>query len=47
MGASVRARLLERSRTERTDSQLLLTRYALERLMYRLGRSGFHDRFVL
>jgi hypothetical protein len=32
VGASVRARLLRRSRNERIDFQILLTRYALERL---------------
>jgi hypothetical protein len=30
VGASVRARLLQRSRDERADFQILLTRYALE-----------------
>ena len=39
VGASVRARLLQRSRDERTDFQILLTRYALERLLYRLSQS--------
>ena len=39
VAASVRDRLLNRSREERTDFQLLLTRYALERLLYRLSRS--------
>jgi hypothetical protein len=34
VGASVRARLLQRSRNQRTDFQILLTRYALERLLY-------------
>jgi hypothetical protein len=47
VGASVRARLLQRSRAERADFQVLLTRYALERLLYRLGRSGYRDRFIL
>jgi predicted nucleotidyltransferase component of viral defense system len=47
VGASVRARLLQRSRAERTDFQVLLTRYALERLLYRLSRSGYRDRFIL
>lgn len=47
IGASVRARLLQRSRDERTDFQILLTRYALERLLYRLSRSVHRDRFVL
>lgn len=47
VGASVRARLLQRSRDERTDFQMLLTRYALERLLYRLSLSGQRDRFIL
>lgn len=47
VGASVRARLLDRSRVERTDFQILLTRYALERLLYRLSQSPHRDRFVL
>lgn len=47
VGASVRARLLQRSRNERTDFQVLLTRYALERLLYRLSRSVHRNRFVL
>ena len=38
VGASVRVRLLHRSRDQRTDFQILLTRYALERLLYRLSR---------
>ena len=45
--ASVRARLLDRARAERSDFQILLTRYALERLLYRLSMSPHHDRFVL
>jgi predicted nucleotidyltransferase component of viral defense system len=47
IGASVRARLLDRARIERSDFQILLTRYALERLLYRLSMSPHHDRFVL
>ena len=39
VGASVRARLLVRARAEQTDFQILLTRYALERLLYRLSVS--------
>jgi len=31
IGASVRARLLDRARAEKSDFQILLTRYALER----------------
>lgn len=47
VGESVRARLLRRSRDERTDFQILLTRYALERLLYRLSQSAHRYRFVL
>ena len=37
--ASVRARLLTRARETRQDFNLVLTRYALERLLYRLSIS--------
>lgn len=47
VGASVRARLLDRARREGADFQNLLTRYALERLLYRLSASDMRDRFVL
>lgn len=47
IGASVRARLLARARAERQDFQILLTRYALERLLYRLGVSDKRDDFIL
>ena len=47
VGASVRARLLARARAEKADYQILLTRYALERLLYRLSVSAHRDRFIL
>jgi hypothetical protein len=47
IGASVRARLLDRARAERSDFQVLLTRYALERLLYRLSVSPHRDHFIL
>ncbi len=47
IGASVRTRLLDRARAERSDFQILLTRYALERLLYRLSVSPHCDRFIL
>jgi predicted nucleotidyltransferase component of viral defense system len=47
VGASVRARLLARARAEKADYQILLTRYALERLLYRLSVSDDRDRFIL
>jgi len=47
VGASIRARLLERARKDGVDFQILLTRYALERLLYRLSVSGERENFVL
>src|ERR1039458_6516038 len=47
MGASVRAKLLTRSRAEGAEYQILLTRYALERLLYRLSVSAHNQRFIL
>lgn len=38
--ASVRARLLVKARTDKQDFNLVLTRYALERLLYRLSGSA-------
>jgi predicted nucleotidyltransferase component of viral defense system len=46
-GASVRARLLNRARAERADFNLMLTRYSLERLLYRLSVSPWADEFLL
>ena len=47
IAASVRARLLNRSRESGEDFQLLLVRYAAERFLYRLGQSAHRDRYVL
>lgn len=47
LAASVRQRLLNWSRHEQLDFQLVLTRYGIERLLYRLSRSSYRDRFVL
>jgi predicted nucleotidyltransferase component of viral defense system len=47
IGASVRAKLLDRARVQRSDFQVLLTRYALERFLYRLSVSPYQDRFIL
>jgi predicted nucleotidyltransferase component of viral defense system len=47
VGASVRARLLNRAHEERSDFQVLLTRFTLERLLYRLSVSEHRTRFVL
>ena len=47
MSASVRARLLKIAEERREPFQLLLTRYALERLLYRLSTTKHRERFVL
>lgn len=47
VGASVRRRLRDIARKDGGDFQLLLRRYVLERLLYRLSMSGFRDAFVL
>jgi predicted nucleotidyltransferase component of viral defense system len=47
VAASVRARLLELSRSTGRDFQLVLTNYALERLLYRLSVSKHKKRFIL
>ena len=47
IAASVRARLLNKARAKKLDFNLLLTRYALERMLYRLSISGQRDQFLL
>lgn len=47
IGASVRARLLQVSKTSGQTFDLVLTRFALERLLFRLSQSPHADRFVL
>ncbi|MFM2408830.1 MAG: hypothetical protein RL358_1572 [Pseudomonadota bacterium] len=47
LSASVRQRLLNIARRDGEAFDLVLTRYALERLLYRLGQSKFHDQFLL
>lgn len=47
IGASVRDRLLNKARTEKLDFNLLLTRYVLERMLYRLSISKQRDQFLL
>ncbi len=47
VGASVRARLLSLAQRQGADFQLIVTRYALERFLYRLGVSPYRDRFIL
>lgn len=45
--ASVRARLLNHAREHGDEFQRVLTRYAIERLLFRLSQSDDADRFVL
>ena len=47
IAASVRQRLLDRARGRGEDFNYLLTRYANERLLYRLAESSYRDQFVL
>mgnify|MGYP002620643044 CR=1 FL=1 len=47
LGASVRARLLKLSKASGQSFDLVLTRFALERLLYRLSHSPHAERFVL
>ena len=47
LAASVRQRLKNRSTAQKEDFQAILTRYALERFLYRLSQSPYCDRFIL
>jgi predicted nucleotidyltransferase component of viral defense system len=47
VGASVRARLVNLAKERNQPNDLLLTRYALERLLYRLSTTKHRERFVL
>lgn len=47
IGASVRARLGALAREKGINLELLLVRYAHERLLYRLGQSKYRQRFIL
>jgi predicted nucleotidyltransferase component of viral defense system len=47
LSASVRQRLLNIAKRDGEAFDLVLTRYALERLLYRLGQSRYRDQFLL
>ncbi|MFZ5793809.1 MAG: nucleotidyl transferase AbiEii/AbiGii toxin family protein [Pseudomonadota bacterium] len=47
MAVSVRDRLTARARERRENAQLLMTRYVIERLLFRLSLSPHRERFVL
>lgn len=46
-GKSVRARLLNLSRAEHYNPQMMISRYMQERLLYRLSISNYRERFIL
>lgn len=47
LAASIRARLLAVAKVEKVEFELMLTRFALERLLYRLSISAHRERFLL
>jgi len=47
VGASARARLRNHAREHHLEFQLVLTEYAVERFLHRLGASSYADQFVL
>jgi predicted nucleotidyltransferase component of viral defense system len=47
MAASVRSRLTTLAHAQGEEPEYVLTRFALERLLYRLGRSSYADTFIL
>jgi len=47
LAQSIHQRLLNKAKKRKEDPNLVLIRYALERFLYRLGRSAHHDRFIL
>ena len=47
VGQSIYQRLLNLSRAEKVDFNLILTRYGIDRLLYRLSISEYTDRFIL
>jgi hypothetical protein len=47
IGASVRERINNKAKADKVNTQFLLTRYSLERLLYRLAVSEHRDSFLL
>ena len=47
IAASIRQRLLNESRSKNRPFQELLQYFAMERFLYRLGKHGLSDRFIL
>ncbi len=47
LAASVRQKLFDLARSRKEDFGLMLVKYGLERILYRLSRSKYRDAFVL
>lgn len=47
VGHSVRTRLTDQARARGENAQLAMTRFAIERLLYRLSQSGYRETFIL
>ena len=47
LAASIKQRLLNLARSEGRVYEIVLVRYALERLLYRLTNSDHRDRFIM
>lgn len=47
LAKSIHQRLLNCAREQKEDPNLLFIRYAIERLLYRLSRSPYRDRYIL
>jgi hypothetical protein len=47
LAASVRQKLFDLARSRNEDFGLILVKYGLERILYRLSRSEHRDAFVL
>lgn len=47
LGASVRSKLKNKAQADNKEFNLILTRYALERFLYRLSISEYRDHFLL
>lgn len=45
--SSIRDRLKQISRNRKLDFQFVLTRYAVERFLYRLSKSKYKNQFIL
>lgn len=47
LAQSVKARLVQQAHADRVDPNRLLSRFAIERFLYRLSKSAHGERFIL